>query len=178
VIRELEMPVSKDMAPDDTGAKPAEAVPRDFSEELEGAAERVRNGLQEMSARLIEVGREIGIVKGRLTRAQFLSWSSLACGLSPRNSRSMMRAAELALSVPSQSRSVRSEKLTAHIVKDMIRAVKGREATSNKKDVRREDVANRSARSTCAELERHPVRRIMNPHWKISASSKENLNGK
>jgi hypothetical protein len=138
VTKELEMPVSKDMAPDNTGDKPAETVPGDLSEELEGAAERVRNGLQEMSAKLIEVGREIGTVKERLTRGQFLSWVSSACGLSPRNARSMMRAAQLALSVPSQSRSVPSEKLTAHIVKDMIRAVKGRKATSNKKDVRRE----------------------------------------
>jgi hypothetical protein len=92
VIQRLEMPRPKNMAPENTSGNPAEIMPNELSEEPEGAAERVRDGLQKMSAQLIEVGREIDTVKGRLTRAQFRSWVSLACGISPAIARLMMRA--------------------------------------------------------------------------------------
>lgn len=144
MTQQLEMFEPRDMAPDDTSAKSFEIIepsgkgmPSDLAEELEGVAERVRDGLHKMNANHIEIGRELRVAKERLTRGQFLSWVGSACGLSPRIARVMMRAADLALSAPSTPETVgqrgvptrlfEGQKIRPRVVKDVVRAAKEHE---------------------------------------------------
>ncbi len=155
MTQQLEIFEPAETSRDDTSTKQGEIVPMrgncvpgDFAEDLGAATERVRDGLQKMSAKLFEVAREIETVKGCLTRAQFRSWVSLACGLSPRVARSIMRAAELAPSAPVHPQFERSAKLTPCVLKDMIRAVKARTAASSQTVTRPARSSTRHARIT------------------------------
>jgi hypothetical protein len=122
-------------------------------EELETVAQRVRKRLKNMSADVVEIGRELHLVKQRLEHGCFLGWVEKACGLSARTAQLMMRAAEWAegrheiiahleptaiylLAAPSTPEAVRQQvmsrleegqTLAPRLVKDMIRAAKRKE---------------------------------------------------
>jgi hypothetical protein len=104
-------------------------------EDLESVAERVRAGVQNINANYMELGRELRTVRERLCRDKFLSWIRSACGLSPRIARSMIRAADQALSAPATPKTARRTELSwlepgkRLTPKDMIRAAKEHKPT-------------------------------------------------
>jgi hypothetical protein len=125
------------MAPDTTSAglveisRPSEIHnPFNLAEEFPGEGERIRDGLQKMNALHIEIGRELRAVRERLSRSQFFCWVASACGVPPRTARSMMRAAEEALSASStaqkrvQPRPAQGQKPTAYVVKNLTNAAR------------------------------------------------------
>ena len=65
-------------------------------DELDRVAERVRMRLKNMSAHIIEIGRELSAVKQRLDHGQFLRWVIEECELAPRHAQLMMRATQWA----------------------------------------------------------------------------------
>ena len=121
-------------------------------DELDRVAKRVRMQLKNMSAHIIEIGRELSAVKQRLDHGQFLRWVMEECELAPRHAQLMMRAAQWAegrdeivshlepttlylLAAPSTPKTARQEVLALleegqrpapQVVKDMIRAAKQR----------------------------------------------------
>jgi hypothetical protein len=121
-----------------------------LADELDGVANQVRMRLRNMSATIIEIGRELRAVKRLLKRGQFLEWTA-ACGLAPRHAQLMMMAAKWAegkeeivsnldptaiylLAAPSTPEAVRQEVLFSleagdrpapRTIKAMIRAAKG-----------------------------------------------------
>ena len=74
-------------------SSPPDIMPPDLAAELETVAGRVRGRLRNMTANVIEIGRELGAVKKRLKHGQFLDWVETACGLSRRMAQLMMKAA-------------------------------------------------------------------------------------
>jgi hypothetical protein len=70
-------------------------IPSNFADELDAVTTRVRIRLRNMSATIIEIGRELRAVKRRLKRGQFLEWTA-ACELAPRHAQLMIKAAEWA----------------------------------------------------------------------------------
>jgi hypothetical protein len=127
-------------------------TPSDLTEELESVAKLVRNRLGNMTANIVEIGRELRAVKQRLEHGQFLNWVEADCRLSARTAQLMMKAAEWAegkneivahleptaiylLAAPSTPDSIRRQVLsglehgqrpTPRLIKDMIRAAKER----------------------------------------------------
>jgi hypothetical protein len=59
-------------------------------------ADQVRMRLKNMSAHIIEIGRELRAVKRRPGNDRFLKWLTAACELEPPQARRMMRAAKWA----------------------------------------------------------------------------------
>ena len=59
-------------------------MPSALNEELESVANRVRNRLGNMTANIVEIGRELRAVKQRLEHGQFINWVEAACKLSAR----------------------------------------------------------------------------------------------
>src|SRR5262245_28028735 len=70
-----------------------EAVPFAFADELDGSATRVRTCLRNMSATILEIGRELRTVKRCLRRRQFHDWVARTFGLVPSRAELMIRAA-------------------------------------------------------------------------------------
>ena len=126
-------------------------MPPTLADELDGIAKRVRTRLKNMSAHIIEIGRELRPVKRCLGNDRFLNWITTARELAPRHAQLTIRAAEWAegreeivsdleptaiylFASPSTPKIVRVEVLfrlekgerPAHgFIKGMIRAVKG-----------------------------------------------------
>ena len=140
----------------------ADIMPPDLTAELETVAGRVRERLGNLTANVIEIGRELQAVKGRLQHGQFVRWVETACGLSRRMAQLMMKAARWAegksetvtllepttiylLAAPSTpktvaeavlSRADEGEVIPPHIVKDMIRAEKTNRLRASEKNIR------------------------------------------
>jgi hypothetical protein len=121
-----------------------------LADELDAAATRVRMHFRNMSAAIIEIGRELSAVKRHLKRGQFPLWTA-ACELTQGRAQLMMRAAKWAkgreeivsnldptaiylLAAQSTPEAVRQQVLfcleegdrpTSRAIKAMIRAAKG-----------------------------------------------------
>jgi hypothetical protein len=163
---QLKLVGRQEMAPDNTSARSVELnersehhMPSPLGEELERVAERVRESLHQMNSSHTEIGRELRTVKKRLTRGQFLSWVSSACGLSQRTARSMMRAAEQALLEPCSPQVKRGRKRSSLVVPWASMKTSARTATGNLADAQgraRREVeaagADRGARGARQEL--------------------------
>jgi hypothetical protein len=123
----------------------------DDAYKLDSVAGQVRMRLKNMSAHIIEIGRELLAMKRRLGNDRFLKWVTAACDLAPAQAQRMMRAAKWAegreaivsqleptaiylLAAPSTPEAVWQEVLSLlaagqrpapRIIRAMIRAAKG-----------------------------------------------------
>ena len=142
-------------------------MPSALNEELESVANRVRNRLGNMTANIVEIGRELRAVKQRLEHGQFINWVEAACKLSARTAQLMMKAADWAegkdeivahleptaiylLAAPSTPDSIRREVLSGleqgqspspRLIKDMIRAAKERKQPPRERTTQATDPA-------------------------------------
>jgi hypothetical protein len=152
MTEQLEMFQPKEMAPGKTSVGFAEAIEPSENppEELEGVAKRVRRRLKNMNAHHMEIGRDLQAVKDRLSRGQFFSWVTSACGLSRRTARLLLRGANQTLTALSTvqkrvpSRLMQGPKPDPRAVKVMVRAAKGAYAEGPKRPAGRCRAAMRS----------------------------------
>src|SRR5437867_142624 len=80
----------------DVMLRPSEGnMPPVLADELDDVAARIRTHFRNMSAAIIEIGRELSAVKRRLKRGQFALWIA-ARDLAPGQAQRMMRAAKWA----------------------------------------------------------------------------------
>jgi hypothetical protein len=110
-------------------------VPSGLAEEFVSVAKRVRKPLRKMNAHHIEIGRDLQAVKRRLSRGQFFSWVTSACGLSRRTARLLLRGDGQTLTALSTvqkrvpSRLMQGPKLDPRVVKVIVRAAKAHKPT-------------------------------------------------
>jgi hypothetical protein len=168
--------------------EPSKTETTALAEEVESAANRVRIRLENMTANIVEIGRELQAVKRRLEHGQFLNWVEAACKLSARAAQLKMRAAEwaegkheivslleptaiYALAAPSTPETVRQEVLTRleegqrpapQVVKEMIRVAKERKQGTTENTVKADNPTQRQAAqsgvTTAKVVERQTVR--------------------